>query len=115
MNMSFNFTLLAALSALYGVLFPDHTEAAFSNYRLWESVGFLMAFGYSSHLCLSTKTYLLLSGLAASLLTYPLLEYLERVSPPAPVKYNKGATQEKETEEPQYTFLPEGGATVIAE
>ncbi|XP_076142709.1 protein unc-93 homolog A-like [Alosa pseudoharengus] len=96
------------INALYGVLFPDHTEAAFANYRLWESLGFLMAFGYSPHLCLSTKTYLLLSGLAASVLTYPLLEYLVRVSPSAPVKYSKGATQEREMEELQSKFLPEG-------
>lgn len=114
-ELSINFTLIAALSALYGVLFPDHTEAAFSNYRLWESVGFLMAFSYSSHLCLSTKTYLLLSGLAASLLTYPLLEYLVWVSPPAPVTYSKGTTHEREIEEPQCAFLPEGSATVVAE
>ncbi|XP_063044048.1 protein unc-93 homolog A-like [Engraulis encrasicolus] len=63
---------------MFGVLFPDHREAAFANYRLWESVGFLLAFGYSSHLCLSTKTYLLLSSLVLSMLTYPLVELLAR-------------------------------------
>lgn len=108
MPRGFNLTLVAALSALYGVLFPDHTEAAFANYRLWESVGFLMAFGYSSHLCLSTKVYLLLSGLAISLLTYPLLEYLVRVGPPGLVKYNKGGTQENNMGESESTSLPEG-------
>ncbi|KAL2088656.1 hypothetical protein ACEWY4_015555 [Coilia grayii] len=96
------------INAIYGVLFPDHTEAAFANYRLWESVGFLLAFGYSSHLCLSTKTYLLLASLALSLLTYPLLEYLVREGPPAPPRYSRGATQENKVEEPQNTFLPEG-------
>lgn len=76
-------------------------------------MGFLVAFGYSSHLCLSTKTYLLLSGLAASLLTYPLMEYLERTNPRAPVTYIKGAAQGKEMEDPQSSFLPEGGATEL--
>ena len=35
------------LSAFYGVLFPNNEEAAFSNYRLWESVGFIIAFAYT--------------------------------------------------------------------
>ncbi len=32
------------INALYGVLFAKNEEAAFSNYRLWESLGFLFAF-----------------------------------------------------------------------
>ena len=32
------------INALYGVLFASQEEAAFSNYRLWESIGFLIAF-----------------------------------------------------------------------
>ena len=36
-------------SALYGVLFPNKAEAAFSNYRLWESVGFVVAFSYGGY------------------------------------------------------------------
>ncbi len=32
------------INALYGVLFADCEEAAFSNYRLWESVGFIFTF-----------------------------------------------------------------------
>ena len=32
------------INALYGVLFASDEEAAFSNYRLWESMGFLLAF-----------------------------------------------------------------------
>ena len=36
------------INALYGVLFPNEEEAAFSNYRLWESLGFLLAFVTSS-------------------------------------------------------------------
>ena len=31
-------------AALYGVLFENDEEAAFSNYRLWESAGFIIAF-----------------------------------------------------------------------
>merc|ERR1719220_1282134 len=32
------------IHALYGCLFANDEEAAFSNYRLWESMGFLFAF-----------------------------------------------------------------------
>ena len=32
------------INALYGILFPSKEEAAFSNYRLWESIGFIIAF-----------------------------------------------------------------------
>ena len=32
------------INALYGVLFASKEEAAFSNYRLWESIGFIVAF-----------------------------------------------------------------------
>ena len=38
------------LAAFYGVLFPESEEAAFSNYRLWESVGFIIAFAYTSYI-----------------------------------------------------------------
>eukprot|EP00397_Hematodinium_sp_SG-2012_P021074 GEMP01021748.1.p1 GENE.GEMP01021748.1~~GEMP01021748.1.p1 ORF type:complete len:488 (+),score=105.76 GEMP01021748.1:182-1645(+) len=34
----------AQINAFYGVLFTNNEEAAFANYRLWESLGFLMAF-----------------------------------------------------------------------
>lgn len=32
------------INALYGVLFKNKEEAAFSNYRMWESLGFVIAF-----------------------------------------------------------------------
>ena len=32
----------AQINALYGVLFANNEEAAFSNYRLWESLGFVL-------------------------------------------------------------------------
>ena len=32
------------INALYGNIFVSDEEAAFSNYRLWESLGFLVAF-----------------------------------------------------------------------
>lgn len=63
--------------ALYGVLFKDNGEAAFSNYRVWESFGFIFAFGYQSHLCLNIKAYILVSVLGLGLIGYGIVEYIE--------------------------------------
>ena len=41
--------------ALYGITFPAAGEAAFSNYRLWESVGFILAFGLHDVLGIQVK------------------------------------------------------------
>ncbi|NWU99143.1 UN93A protein, partial [Upupa epops] len=64
-------------NGLYGILFEKHKEAAFANYRLWESVGFVIAFGYSTRLQVYVKLSILLSLLALSMLTYGAVEYLE--------------------------------------
>ena len=64
--------------ALYGALFPDESEAAFSNYRLWESFGFILAFAYSSHLCTVTKLYILVFFLVIGISLYGVTEYSER-------------------------------------
>ncbi|KAK5903204.1 hypothetical protein CgunFtcFv8_007004 [Champsocephalus gunnari] len=68
-------------NALYGILFPRHKEAAFANYRMWESLGFVIAFAYSTSLCLETKLYILLSFLVLTVVTYPIVEYHERKHP----------------------------------
>ncbi|XP_004601122.2 protein unc-93 homolog A [Sorex araneus] len=64
-------------SALFGVLFEKDKEAAFANYRLWEALGFVIAFGYSTFLCVSVKLYILLGVLGAAMLAYGAVEYLE--------------------------------------
>lgn len=65
------------LPGLYGILFEKHKEAAFANYRLWESLGFVIAFGYSTKLQAYIKLYILLSVLVLSMVTYGAVEYLE--------------------------------------
>lgn len=64
-------------TALYGVLFEENKEAAFANYRLGEAMGFVIAFGYSSFLCVSTKLYVLLGVLSLAMVAYGTVEYLE--------------------------------------
>jgi len=69
-------------AALYGTLFgSESAEAAFSNYRLWESLGFLVAFAYSFYLCAAIKLYILTSALVVGMLGYLVVEYLQWKSP----------------------------------
>ena len=63
--------------ALYGCIFSDTTEAAFANYRLWESAGFIIAFGYSNYLCVYNKLFILLGSLIVAVIGYFIVEGLE--------------------------------------
>lgn len=66
------------ISAYYGVLFPLHQEPAFSNYRLWESAGYTMAFAYSNFLCTWTKLVILTSVLGLGMTGYFITEFDRR-------------------------------------
>ncbi|XP_022418753.1 protein unc-93 homolog A isoform X2 [Delphinapterus leucas] len=63
-------------NALFGVLFEKNKEAAFASYRLWEALGFVIAFGYSMFLCVSVKLYVLLGVLSLAMAAYGTVEYL---------------------------------------
>lgn len=65
-------------TAFYGVIFPAEEEAAFSNYRLWESLGFAIAFAYSKGLCANAKLYVLLGVLISGMIGYLIIEFKER-------------------------------------
>ncbi|XP_076024087.1 protein unc-93 homolog A [Genypterus blacodes] len=73
-------------NAIYGILFAHDKEAAFANYRMWESLGFVIAFAYSSFLCLEHKLFILLSVLLLTCITYPIVEYGEYKNPTPPVE-----------------------------
>ncbi|XP_019878966.1 UNC93-like protein isoform X2 [Aethina tumida] len=62
------------VNGLYGTLFRRNKEAAFSNYRLWESVGFVIAYAYSTHLCARMKLYVMLSILLTGCFMYAIVE-----------------------------------------
>lgn len=68
------------------MLFPKDKEAAFANYRMWESLGFVIAFAYSTFICLETKIYILLSVLLLTAVTYPIVEYGEHKNPTPPIE-----------------------------
>lgn len=64
------------VNGLYGTLFRRNKEAAFSNYRLWESAGFVVAYAYSTHLCARMKLYVMLSVLLIGICGYIIVEFL---------------------------------------
>jgi hypothetical protein len=59
---------------LYGALFRRNKEAAFSNYRLWESLGFVIAYAYSTMICARMKLYIVMTVLAFGTVCYILVE-----------------------------------------
>jgi len=66
------------INALYGVLFESDEEAAFSNYRLWESLGFIFAYILQTQVCIQAKLWVVLAVLIAGLGGYLTIEYSER-------------------------------------
>ncbi|XP_042887689.1 UNC93-like protein [Penaeus japonicus] len=66
------------INALYGVIFPGESEAAFSNYRLWESTGFIISYACSTLVCIEPKIIILLVFLVLGILGYYAVEVLER-------------------------------------
>ncbi|XP_037069148.1 UNC93-like protein [Pollicipes pollicipes] len=77
------------INALYGVIFPDTAEAAFSNYRLWESLGYAAAFIYSDLLCVTRKVDLLITVLTIGMLGYFAIELMERRKAKGDMKVTK--------------------------
>lgn len=62
-------------SALSGILFAGQEEAAFSNFRLWESTGSVITYVYSPYLCTYTKLYLLIAILCVGMVGYGIIEW----------------------------------------
>jgi uncharacterized membrane protein (UPF0182 family) len=57
-----------------GIMFPKREEAAYSNFRLWESLGFIIAYVYSPYLRTDIKLYILLALLVFGILCYLVIE-----------------------------------------
>ena len=69
----------AQINALYGCLFANNEEAAFSNYRLWESMGFIFAFATNAAgVCVLPKIITTMAFLGLGMLGYLILELLEK-------------------------------------
>lgn len=72
------FIFISYFLAYYGSLFPGREEAAFSNFRLWESVGYIIAYLISPYLRTSEKTYLLIALMIVGVTCYFIVEYKQR-------------------------------------
>ncbi|XP_076180620.1 UNC93-like protein [Ptiloglossa arizonensis] len=66
---------LVQVNALSGILFPGKEEAAFSNFRLWESTGSVITYAYSPYLCTHMKLYVLMGILCLGMVGYGLIEW----------------------------------------
>ncbi len=77
MRFNFPFFILFLLLALYGVLFESDEEAAFSNYRLWESLGFIVAYILQVTTCVHKKLIVVVAVLVIGMAGYLVIEVLE--------------------------------------
>jgi len=65
------------IAAFYGMVFSANEEAAFSNFLLWEAMGFTVAFAYSTVLCANAKLYVLIGMLGTGMVGYLAVEVKE--------------------------------------
>lgn len=63
------------INAFYGVLFTDKDEAAFSNYRLWESMGFVLFYIITPYIRVRYALIILLIFLSLGMSGYGYTEY----------------------------------------
>ena len=63
------------INAFYGVLFVENDEAAFSNYRLWESIGFVLFYIITPYIRIRIALIILLIILTLGMTGYGLTEY----------------------------------------
>ncbi|KAG0429315.1 hypothetical protein HPB47_023720 [Ixodes persulcatus] len=61
-------------ATFYGIVFADSEEGAFANYRLWESLGFIVAFAVQKVLLVTHKLLLLTVLLSAGMIGYLFIE-----------------------------------------
>lgn len=83
------------IAALSGILFPGKEEAAYSNFRLWESTGSVITYAYSPYLCTHIKLYLLLGLLLIGISGYTGIEMLK----------SKKQDEEEDTSKGEFTLV----------
>ncbi|KAL3268485.1 hypothetical protein HHI36_007596 [Cryptolaemus montrouzieri] len=67
---------LVQIHSLSGMLFQGKEEAAYSNFRLWESLGSVITYAYGPFLCTNLKLYWLLLLLVIGIICYSVIEYI---------------------------------------
>ncbi|XP_014096612.1 UNC93-like protein isoform X1 [Bactrocera oleae] len=103
------------INGLYGLLFRRNKEAAFSNYRLWESAGFVIAYAYATTLCARMKLYVLMAVLALGCIGYTIVEILYRRKQRKLKKQEKLEAAAKEKEAAAAAAAAEANATAEVE
>ncbi|GBP70337.1 UNC93-like protein [Eumeta japonica] len=68
---------MVQINAYCGILFPSREEAAYANFRLWESFGFIIAYSYSPYLRTDVKLYIVLGLMITGVMCYLTVEYRE--------------------------------------
>ena len=66
---------------MYGVVFPNEETAAFANYRLWESLGFVIAYIYGNRICVDAKLGVITAFLCLGMIGYLLVEWRIKKNP----------------------------------
>ena len=56
-------------------MFPNEEAAAFSNYRLWESLGFVIAYIYGNRICVDAKLAVITVFLGLGMIGYLVVEW----------------------------------------
>ena len=85
------------VSASYGVLFTEH-ESAFSNFRLWESLGYVIAYIYTPRIRIIYAHIILLCVLTLSMICYTIIDIKERRRKKKKVAEDKPAINEVNSE-----------------
>ena len=62
---------------LIGFLYPKDREAAFASLRMYEGIGFTVAYACAQHICMAMKSYILIGVLIVGMVNYYVMEYLE--------------------------------------
>ncbi|CAF1117677.1 unnamed protein product [Adineta steineri] len=65
------------IAATYGTIFTDN-ESAFSNFRLWESLGYVIAYVYTPRIRIRYAHIILLCVLTLSMICYAIIEIREK-------------------------------------
>ncbi|CAL4147767.1 unnamed protein product, partial [Meganyctiphanes norvegica] len=68
----------AQVNTMYGNIFPKEAEAAFSNYRLWQALGYVTTYVCSGFLCINVKIYVIMAFLILGMIGYYIIEIMER-------------------------------------
>ncbi|CAF1435492.1 unnamed protein product [Didymodactylos carnosus] len=63
---------------MYGLLFTDNDEAAFSNQFLWQNIGYLIVYLYAAEIRVKISIILQIIYLTLSMVGYFILEIKER-------------------------------------